>query len=266
MPVSISVVVATKNEERNIERCLNSIRDLADEIIVLDSYSTDATEAICKRYANLSFYQRDWEGYSGTKNYANGLASGDFILSLDADEEVSAELLATLKHLKVKLNKSTKIVYELDRLTNYCGQWIWHSGWRPDFQMRLFPRGEARWDGSEVHEALSLNEGVVREKIHNGLLNHYSFFSISDHVAKINLYTTLGAQKVVRVGGGWLRFKSVTRAPFRFLRTYFLNLGFLDGYYGFVISVLGAYAVYLKYAKAVQLLRTQELDQKRTQE
>ncbi len=255
MPISISAVIITKNEEQNIERCLKAIEGWVEEIIIVDSHSSDRTREICERFELLRFVPKDWEGYSKTKNFANAQATKDYVLSLDADEEVSAELRGQILALKGSLSPQSKFAYEVDRLTNYCGQWIWHSGWRPDFQLRLFPRGMADWDGAEVHETLNLKPGVERRKIEKAFLFHYSFYSIADHIERVNRYSSLGAEKIVRRKRNALIFKAIFNSFFRFNKSYFLKLGILDGFYGFVIAVVSAYAVFLKYAKAHQILK-----------
>ena len=145
--------IITHNEERNIGRCLESLRDVADEVIVVDSGSTDATEAICQQ-AGARFERHDWEGYSAQKNYANSLASCPWILSIDADEALSPELRQSL--LRWKQEETQPALFSFNRLTNYCGHWIHHCGWYPDKVVRVFPAGAARWDGL-VHEKLVTN-------------------------------------------------------------------------------------------------------------
>ena len=258
MSVTISAVIITKNEEQNIERCLQAIEGWVDEIVVVDSHSTDRTREICTRFSKMRFVGHNWEGFSKTKNVANGFATMDYILSLDADEEISIELREKLLELKNNLVPGDRKAYEIDRLTNYCGQWIWHSGWRPDYQMRFFPRGLAAWDGAEVHETIQLKEIVERHRIEKVYLYHYSFYSIADHIERVNRYSSLGAEKIVRLKKGALVFRAIFNGLFRFYKSYFIKLGILDGFYGFVIAVVSAYAVFLKYAKAHQIMKTKK--------
>ena len=258
MSVTISAVIITKNEEQNIERCLKAIDGWVDEIVVVDSHSSDRTREICLRFSKMRFVDHNWEGFSKTKNVANGLATMDYILSLDADEEISAELREKLLAIKNVLEPASRQAYEIDRLTNYCGQWIWHSGWRPDYQLRFFPRGFAEWDGAEVHEAIQLKPNVERHRIENVYLYHYSFYSIADHIERVNRYSSLGAEKIVRRQKGALVFRAIFNSFFRFNKSYFIKLGILDGFYGFVIAIVSAYAVFLKYAKAHQIMKTKK--------
>ena len=169
---TISAVIITHNEERNIGRCLESLRGVADEVIVVDSGSTDATEAICVA-AGARFVRHDWEGYSGQKNYANGLASHPWLLSIDADEALSPQLRESILRLKEK-GFDAETVYSMNRLTNYCGRWIRHCGWYPDACVRLWHTGVATWDGL-VHEELRYSTNVRHAKV-EGDLWHYSYY------------------------------------------------------------------------------------------
>ena len=179
---NISTVIITKNEEKNIERCLRSLAGVTDEIIVVDSYSTDQTENICKRFG-VRFVKREFVDYSSSKNYGNSLANFPFILSIDADEVLSDQLKQSILSVKTRLKGDG---YEFNRKTNYCGQWINYSGWYPDKKIRLFDKTKAKWQG-EVHEELVLSGGQVQ--FLEGDLLHYSYPTISSHLEKINLYT-----------------------------------------------------------------------------
>ena len=149
-----SVVIITFNEARNIKRCLESVVPVADEIIVVDSNSTDETEAICQEYPNLRFVRHDWEGYVKQKNFANSLASNNLILSIDADEALSEELTQSI--LKLKVQDVEGKAFSMNRLMNYCGKWIRHSGWYPDTKIRIFDRRSVSWTGKKVHETLAI--------------------------------------------------------------------------------------------------------------
>ncbi|MDH5694168.1 MAG: glycosyltransferase family 2 protein [Gammaproteobacteria bacterium] len=243
----ISVVIITKNEERNIERCLISVTEIADEIIVLDSFSSDQTQAICSRYP-VTFIQRDWAGYSPTKNYANSLAQGDYILSLDADEALSPELITELAALKPNLNG----VYEVARRMNYCGKWITHGGWYPDRKKRLFPKEHARWDDQEVHEDLVLDKGVDVHKLKGDLL-HYSYYTVAEHIERGIRYTDLAARQLMNKSSTSLLVKSLFSPFTRVIRDYIFRAGFLDGTYGLLIALITGREVYWKYSKALKL-------------
>ena len=250
----ISAVIITQNEESNIARCLQSLQDVADEIIVVDSGSTDKTEEICKRFGTKFVFQK-WLGYGGQKNFANTLVQYDYILSLDADEALSDTLKRSI--LKVKQNYVADAFY-MNRLTNYCGKkWIRHCGWYPDKKIRLWKKGKAEWSLDKVHEHLLLNKNT---NIHflNGDILHYTYYSIVEHIAIANKYTTLIAE------GYHERKKqvSILRILFAsiwgFLRDYFFRKGFLDGYYGFVICCIASFSTFLKYAKLHQLYQNEK--------
>ncbi len=245
--MGISVVICTKNEEKNIGRCLKSVENIADEIIIVDSNSTDKTAEICKSFSKVKFTQSAWLGFSNTKNYANTLATQDYILSLDADEELTDECQKEIENLKSSLSG----IYSINRMTNYCGQWIKHSGWFPDRHLRLFPKKGTRWAG-DVHEVLEYSPGLELKQL-KGVVNHYSYYSIEEHWQRINTYTTLSAHKYAKYSYTHIILSMLINSHFRFIRHYFFKLGFLDGFSGFVISILSASAVFLKYAKAYQL-------------
>jgi (heptosyl)LPS beta-1,4-glucosyltransferase len=250
MSKSISAVIITHNEERNIERCIRSLQGVADEIIVLDSNSNDRTEEICKNL-NVTFIKRDWEGYSASKNYANEQASGAYILSIDADEEVSEELKRSILDEK---KKGLNGVYEVNRLTNYCGKWIYHSGWYPDLKIRLFPKEGSQWEGALVHEELTYRSGLKLTKL-QGHLNHYSYVSYEQHRSRADHYSRLTARKYAEQGK-----KAGILAPFlsgaaRFISMYFLKKGILDGYMGFKIAVISAQSNVYKYKELRRINR-----------
>lgn len=245
--MQLSVVIITLNEERNIARCLGSLHDLPDEVIVVDAGSTDATRAIAER-SGARVVQRTWTNYSDQKNFANGLAQGSFILSLDADEALSDQLRSTLFRLKTNGYSGA---YRLKRLTSYCGHWVRHGGWYPDAKVRLFPKAGTRWEGEHVHETLRLPEGCKVTDLDGDLL-HYSYHSVQDHRERIERYSTLHAEALRARGKSAPLWKLWLSPVVRFVQGYFLQLGILDGRAGFTIARLSAKAVYLKYAKLRQ--------------
>ena len=247
MSSQISVVIITLNEERNISRCLNSVLNFADEIIVMDSGSSDRTEQIAKSF-NVRFYSGSWQGYGGTKNMANALSNFSYIFSIDADEEVDKEL--ELELLKLK-NEGLKGVYEVNRLSNYCGKWIKHSGWYPDRKLRLFPK-HILWNKAIVHEELEL-EG--EEAIHalRGHLHHYSYTSMEEHTKRADKYSLLTAQKYHEQGKKSFAFRPLISFLGRFISMFILKRGFLDGKAGFQIAVVSAKSNYLKYKELKRL-------------
>ena len=239
----ISVVIITFNEESNIARCLEAASRVADEIVVVDSFSTDNTEGICKEYG-VVFLQRTWEGYSAAKNFGNSSAKSDFILSLDADEVISDQLVESILHVKSSLQGA----YKFNRLTNYAGKWVKHCGWYPDAKIRIFPKDKARWEGDFVHETLEVSNDLPVHHLKGDLL-HFSYKSKADHLLRIEKYSELHAKKMHSEGKRAGVLKLCFSPAMKFFRDYFLQLGFLDGKTGFTICRLSALAVYKKYVK-----------------
>ncbi|MFZ1692086.1 MAG: glycosyltransferase family 2 protein [Flavobacteriales bacterium] len=246
----VSVVIITRNEERNIARCLESLHGVADEVIVVDAESTDATRAIAEAHG-AQVHVRPWKGYSDQKNHANALASHDWILSLDADEVLSDALRDDLLRRK---QEGFKGAYRLKRLTNYCGHWVRHGGWYPDAKVRLFPKDGTRWEGDHVHEELVLPHGCVITDLRGDLL-HYSYHSVQDHVDRIERYSDLHARAMHERGRRAPLWKLWLAPAFKFVQCYGMLLGFLDGWAGWRIAVLSARAVRLKYSKLRELQR-----------
>ncbi len=247
---SLSAVIITLNEEKNIGRCLVSLRDVADEIIVVDSFSSDRTKIICKEYGAV-FIEKEWKGYIWQKNFANEFATNEWILSVDADEALSDSLKHSI--LKVK-DQADHDAYTLNRITNYCGQWIKHCGWYPDTKLRLFKKSKGKWAGYKIHEYIEMQEGSSEGHLDGDLL-HYSYYSISDHMRQANHFSNIAAEALYdnkkKAGIIKLFFAPI----FRFIRDYFFKLGFMDGFYGFVICQISAHAVFLKYIKLRQYYR-----------
>lgn len=243
----LSVVIITLNEEKNIARCLDSVKDIADDIVVIDSFSTDRTEEICKLY-NVNFISRQWEGYSETKNFGNASARYDWILSLDADEALSGELRASILDLK---KKGITNPCKFNRLTNYCGKWIRHCGWYPDTKLRIFNRNITKWEGV-IHEELV--SSVDQEVQHlRGDCLHYSYYTIADHLRQVNHFTEIAAMDLFSRGKKAGMLKILFSPCIKFIRDYFFKLGFIDGYAGFVICKISAHATFIKYVKLKQL-------------
>ena len=240
----ISAVIITLNEERNIERCILSVKDIADEILVVDSFSTDRTEEICKKYS-VRFSKHPFEGYIEQKQYVIAQASNDCILLIDADEALSEELRAAI--LKVKSNW-THDGYEFNRLNSYCGQWIRHSGWYPDRKIRLFDRRKATVKGRNPHDEIIMDAGASMKHLEGDLL-HFTYLSVEEHIRQINRFTGIQAKESFERGKKASCFSILFSPPFKFIRHYFFKLGFLDGYYGFLICRNMAYSTFLKHAK-----------------
>lgn len=246
----ISAVIITKNEERNIKRCLKSLVHIVDEVIIIDANSSDNTEHVVKEFPNVVFIRHDWEGYSRSKNFGNSCAKYDWILSIDADEELSPELQRAIAEEKQMLNG----LYRFARLTNYCGKWIHHSSWYPDFKVRLFNRNKAQWIGDSIHETLHFDKNSVVNTL-KGDCYHYTAYSIDEHLLKINQYTSTWAKEAYLKGKHANMFQLIFKPFTNFVNIYFFKKGFLDGYYGFVISVLGGISRFLRISKLYNMDR-----------
>ncbi|MCH8904644.1 MAG: glycosyltransferase family 2 protein [Bacteroidetes bacterium] len=243
----ITAIIITRNEEANIERCISSLQDVVDETLVLDSQSSDKTVEICERLG-AKVIDQQWLGYAKTKNLGNEMASSDWILSIDADEELSDMLKNSVTSVKQSLEGS----YSFNRLTNYAGKWIHHCGWYPDTKIRLFNRKNTFWEDRKVHETIGFK--TVEKITHlDGDLLHYSFKSVADHLERARTYSDLASQEIVKNKRTFLFLKMFFSPPTKFVKSYFFHTGFLDGYFGFLICLIGSFEVYLKYAKALRL-------------
>ena len=245
----ISAVIITKNEAANIALCLQSLQMVVDEILVIDAFSTDKTVSIAKKFG-AKVVQKEWEGYSQNKNYGNELAKNNWILSVDADEVLSTELINSIQSLALNKNH----VYSINRLNNYCGQWIRYCGWHPDWNNRLFHKEAAKWKGDFVHERLTFSSTIKSIRL-EGLLYHYSYQNSADHWQRIERYAQLSAQQLFQ-DGKKATFLKLWLAPIaRFIRTYFIKTGFLDGKLGWTISIRTGYLVRRKYQLLKELKR-----------
>jgi glycosyltransferase involved in cell wall biosynthesis len=242
----LSVTVITKNEAAHIGAALESV-SWADEIVVVDSGSTDETVAIARRFT-ARIDVREWPGYVAQKNYAASIASHDWILSLDADERVTPglreEIVATLA------SPPAQTAFRMPRVTWHLGRWIRTTDWYPDHQLRLYDRRSARWTGQHVHEAVTTG-GTIGDL--HGELQHYPYQNIADHLETIDRYTTLAAQQMRESGRHAGLLQMAGHPPLAFLRNYIAHGGIRDGVPGFIISSLNAYYVFLKFAKLREL-------------
>lgn len=246
--IKISAVIITFNEERNIVRCLSSLKNIADEIVVIDSYSTDRTEELCRDFG-VKFIKHPFEGHIQQKTWAVNQATYDIILSLDADEALSETLANSIVAVK---NEWQFDGYSFNRLTNYLGKWIKHCGWYPDVKLRLWDRRKGEWGGDNPHDKVIMNDGTKTLKI-KGDLFHYSYYSVSQHIQQFNKFTDISAIEAVAKGKKANLFMAIYKGIWKFKRDYFFKLGFLDGYYGFVICAFSAYATFIKYIKIIEL-------------
>ncbi len=241
----ISVVIITKNESANIKRCLESVKQVADEILVVDAFSEDHTVNIC-RAMKVKVIQKEWEGYAQNKNFGNEQAKYNHILSIDADEVLSKKLGENILSEKKKLHT----IYSFNRLTNYCGSWIYHCGWYPDKKIRLFDKQIAKWETAPVHEKIVYPQGIKAHHIHGDLL-HFSFRSLSDHIQRLNHYSEIAAQELLSKNSSELYLKMLTSPLFTFFKGYIIKWGFLDGFYGLCICTISAFDIFIRYAKAI---------------
>lgn len=246
--MKLSVVIITFNEERNIDRCLQSLKAVADEIVVVDSFSKDKTEEICKKH-QVRFIQNAFEGHIQQKNFAIQAATNDWVLSLDADEALTPELQASI--LKVKDNQDFK-GYKFNRLTNYCGHWVKYCGWYPDAKIRLINRNYGKWQGVNPHDRLDLVESEKPGFLTGDLL-HYSYYTKEDHLKQIEYFGDIAAKENFDKGKGSNWFKIILKTVSQFIKSFILKQGFRDGKTGFTISRLSAYATYRKYLKLLNL-------------
>lgn len=246
--VRLSAVIITFNEERNIARCIDSLQGVADEIVVVDSFSVDATPEIC-RSKGVHFISHAFEGYIEQKNFALDQASCDHILSLDADEALSDELRQSILRVKSAWNEDA---YSMNRLTNYCGTWVRHGGWYPDRKVRLFRKNSGRWTGINPHDEFRLVSGGRQSHIKGDLL-HYSYYTIDDHERQIDRFSAIGAKALFEKGVRSNVLKLMYKPAARFFRNYLLKMGFLDGKTGWIIARKSTKAVYWKYLRLYQL-------------
>ena len=245
----LSVTVITKNEAADIGGALASVA-FADEIVVVDSFSTDETVAIAKRHTDRVIV-RDWPGYIEQKNYAASIARHDWILSLDADERVTPELASEIRSLMSGAPR--EMGYRIPRVTFHLGRWIRTTDWYPDYQLRLYDRRAAQWTGGYVHEAVTV-QGVVGRL--RGELQHYAYRDISEHLETIDRYTTYAARQMHETGRTASLLQIAAHPPLALLRNYLAHGGFRDGATGFIISALNSYYVFLKFAKLWELQRS----------
>lgn len=240
----ISAVIITYNEELYIEKCLASLVGVADEIIVVDSFSTDGTEEICKKY-NVRFIKHPFEGFMDQKNYALQFATYQNILSLDADEALSNELRESILAIKDKWEYKG---YKFNRRNYYCGTWIRYSEWYPDKQLRLFYSDHGKWGELNIHEKFIMSNGYKVGYLKGDLL-HVSFTSRQDHIDKMKKYSLIGAEEFHRAGRKANVFTPYIHLIWGFFRSYIIRGGFLDGHNGYTICSEYAKSTFYKYKK-----------------
>ncbi len=248
--MKLTVTVITFNEAAHIVAALESVA-WADEIVVVDSHSTDDTVALARERASR-VEVRDWPGYGAQKNHAADLASHDWILSLDADERVTPELASEIRDLLGGAPAARG--YRVPRVTSYLGRWIRSTDWYPDYQLRLYDRRAGRWSARRVHESVEL-QGAPGRLRHD--LQHYAYRDIPHHLATIDRYSTLAAEQAFADGKRTSALSAYVHARLAFLRNLVLKHGFTDGSAGLIVSALNSYYVFLKLAKLLELQRKQ---------
>ncbi len=248
MTEGISATIITLNEADHIARAIRSVQ-FCDEVVVVDSGSTDRTAEIADSLGAV-VTENPWPGYAAQKNFAARLARNDWILSIDADEEVSPGLASDIARLN--LGSGDCAGYDFPRLARYCGRWIRHSGWYPDRKVRLYHRGRGQWAGGYVHETVQIPGPVGHLE---GDLLHYTCESLDQHRRNVERYTDLAAREIHASGKPSPAWRILAGPPFSFLKSYVLQRGFLDGSAGLTIARMAAKYVYLKHSKARQLAK-----------
>lgn len=243
----LTVIIITKNEEASIGNCISSVA-WADEIIVVDSGSTDRTENICRQYTD-NFYTNDWPGFGPQKNRALALATKEWVLSLDADEMISPELRRELEH--VMTNPETYSAFVIPRRSSYCGRFMHHSGWWPDYVTRLFRKGSARFSDDLIHERIMVDGSMGRLK---HPIIHEAFEDMEEVLETMNRYSTIGAKMMHEHGKHGNLSKAILHGLWSFFQTYMVRLGFLDGREGFMLAVSNAEGTYYRYLKLMLLM------------
>ena len=254
MQIQLSVVIIAYNEEKNIARCLSSVKPVADDVVVVDSFSTDKTKLICVEN-NARFVEHKFDGHIEQKNWAITQAKHQFVLSLDADEALTPELQQAILAIK---NNWQHESYSFNRLTNFCGTWIKHCGWYPDKKLRLWDVSKGKWGGMNPHDKVIMDKGTTTNHINHDIL-HYSFYTVEQHLKQIDYFTDISSKAAFEKGKTSNRVIIFYKSTFKFFRDYILKLGFLDGYHGYVVCKNSAHAKRLKYSK----LRDLEINSKK---
>lgn len=252
MHPTISAILITRNEEGNLRACLQSLCDWVDEIVVVDSASTDATVAIAQEFGAVVQHAQDWPGFGPQKNRALSVATSEWVLSIDADERITPELAKEIR--QVVSNQPNGQAFEIPRSSFYCGRFMQHSGWYPDHVLRLFKRGHAHFSNDLVHERVITADEIVQ--LSQPLL-HYSFHTFSQVLKKIDAYSEASAKQSYEKGRRANVFTAVGHGLWAFIRTYFFKAGFLDGQHGLALAISNAEGSYYRYLK-IWLLQKNE--------
>lgn len=248
--MTLTVSIITLNEERNLARTLESVKSFADEIVIVDSGSTDKTEEIAKNF-NAKFYFQKWLGYGLQRNKAIDLATSEWVLNIDADEEISPDLACEIK--KIKENKNSKYeVYKINFMSVCFGKKIKYGGWSNSYRIRLFKKSAGRFNKNNVHEEFIYKGGVGKIKQY---IYHHSYSDLADYFEKFNKYTTLGAIEYYKKNKKANLFSIVFSPVFKFLRMYVFRLGFLDGLEGFLLATTSSLYTMVKYYKLREIYK-----------
>ena len=249
--IQLSAVVITYNEEQNIGRCLDSLKEVADEILVVDSFSTDATKAICLE-KGVRFVENPFEGHIEQKNFAMRQAKHDYVLSLDADECLTLALQQQISATKANWEHDG---YRMNRLTSFCGHWVRHCGWYPDHKLRLWDRRKGQWGGTNPHDTVVMSKDASTAHL-KGDLQHYTYHTLTEHVQQMDKFSAIAAREALRKQKKVIPAIHIVFYPMIvFFQKFIFQRGFLDGYYGFLVCINAAYYRYLKYAKLHELYK-----------
>jgi glycosyltransferase involved in cell wall biosynthesis len=245
----LSATIITFNEDANIGRCLQSLQDVADEIVVVDSLSTDRTREICRSFG-VRFIEHPFPGYIEQKNFALAQASHPYVLSLDADESLSEAL--RLNILAEKQKDFTADGYTMNRFNYYCGRWIRHGTYYPDRKLRLLRNSKGAWGGQNPHDKIIVADGSKVKHLGGDLL-HHTYQSFEEHSRQMDRFSTIAAKALFDKGKASSYFKLIFHPAWAFFKGYIIKLGFLDGFEGYMIARFTALQSFLKYAKLIRL-------------
>lgn len=257
MSIKLSAVIITFNEAEHLDKCLSSLESVADEILVVDSFSTDRTKEICEKH-DVRFIKQKFLGYKEQKNFAMSKARFNYILSVDGDEALSEQLKISILEIK---NNWTLDGYYCNRLNNYCGQWIKYSDWYPDRKLRLFKKNTGEWKGINPHDSFKLYHGRKSGRLKGDLL-HWIYRDYKEHKEKVERFSSIAAQSYYDLGIKSSLVKIIWRPSWAFLKAYLFRRGFLDGKNGWLISKETFNVTYLKYTKLRKIWKTEKLIKK----
>lgn len=246
----LSAVIITYNEEKNITRCIKALKEVADEILIIDNFSTDQTVQISHNLG-ARIIQKTWSGFGPQKQYGVEQALYNNIIALDADEVLDQTAITNILSLK---EYGFEAVYEICLHHYYFGKFLKYGQERPNYKKRIFNREKVSWNSNKVHESLIIPAGYPVLKI-KGRINHYSYNSIQQYISKSNLYTTIAAEQMFQNGRHNYSFKIIVSPSFTFFKSYIIKMGILDGAHGFIIAMLNGYSNFLKYIKLWELIR-----------